>query len=502
MLRPRNILGPSLPIFGLLVVLAAHTHAGKPPTDPPIIRSITVEGNVRTRTEVILRELLFSEGEPLDSSLVAETARNLRLLLYLGKAEIRVVEANGAADLIVEVEDLYSRALSPRISGEAGELSYGFIALDYNLLGRGQTGEITVERDPVTGTYARALFGVPRLLGSRHALATTLGVGTEGHEAEVAVSHPFYSLATRWSYGLSLASRQQLERIYTNQALTHHYSDRLDSGTLWVSRSYGDQIKVRPRVGLSLSDRRFAPEPGTPYAPGNRRRVIPSLGLLVWKPRYETVRFIRALGRAEDLQMGSWASFQAGLSHSAFGSDRSFGILQARVSPRFKPHPSSYAFISLYLSARRSGRAFTNLLSHAELITYTRIRSSHTLGLRVRFDALARQEDASQLLLGLETGLRGYAPRRFDGTRRFIANAEVRPTLYRHPAFVLAGALFLDAGTAWTPGLTRSSLSAAAGAGARVGLAHVYNNPVIRADLAYGFADRAWQVSVGVGQYF
>ena len=83
-----------------------------------------------------------------------------------------------------------------------------------------------------------------------------------------------------------------------------------------------------------------------------------------------------------------------------------------------------------------------------------------------------------------------------------MLNVEARPTLYRYPGFALAGVLFLDAGTAWTPGLTRSSPSAAVGAGARVGLSRVYNNPVMRADLAYGFSDRAWQVSVGVGQYF
>ncbi|MDP6778197.1 MAG: POTRA domain-containing protein [Candidatus Latescibacteria bacterium] len=502
MLRPQKILGPILSLFGLILVLAPQVRAENPAPDPPTIRRITIEGNVRTRTEVIRRELLFSEGEPLDSSLVAETERNLRRLYYLGRARIRVREADGAADVAVEVQDLYSRALSPWISGAPGELSYGLIALDYNLLGRGQIAEITVERDAVSGGYARAYYRAPRLLDSRHALTTTVGAGAEGHEAGATVSHPYYSLSTQWSYGLSLNTRQRIERLYTSQILTHRYSDRLDSGTMWISRSYGDRVKIRPRAGLSVSDRRFAPEPGTTYAPTDRRRVIPSLGLLIWRPRYERVRFIHDLGRTEDLQIGSWASLGAGLSHLAFGSDRSFGVLQAQISPHFKPLPNSYAFISLYLGARRGRSAFTNLVSHAELTTYLHVREIHTLGLRVRFDALARPEDASQLLLGLETGLRGYAPRRFDGTRRFIANVEARPVLYRHPGFVLASVLFLDAGKAWTPGLARRSISAAAGAGARVGLARVYHNPVLRADLAYGFTDRAWQVSVGVGQYF
>ena len=57
------------------------------------IRHISIDGNERTRTVVIERELLFAVGDQLDSALVAETERNLRLLPYLGSASIGVVPA-------------------------------------------------------------------------------------------------------------------------------------------------------------------------------------------------------------------------------------------------------------------------------------------------------------------------------------------------------------------------------------------------------------------------
>ena len=143
------------------MVWVSQTDAQSPPSAPPTVRSITIRGNTRTRSAVIRRELLFSEGEPLDSNLVAETARNLRLLPFLGRAEIRVLKADGSADVVVEAQDLYARALSPLISGGAGEYSYGFVALDYNLLGLGQTAQITVERDALSGHFVEAHYSAP-----------------------------------------------------------------------------------------------------------------------------------------------------------------------------------------------------------------------------------------------------------------------------------------------------------------------------------------------------
>lgn len=468
----------------------------------PVIRDIAIRGNIRTRTEVIRRELLFAPGDQLDSSLVSETARNLRQLLFLGKVDIHVWKKDGTADILVEVNDLYARALSPLLSGEAGELSYGLVALDYNFLGRGQEVQLTVEHDAISGNSASVYYRMPRLLGSRHALTTRLDGGQEGYDVQLVFARPLHALSARRAYGASFFMQEQVHRLYANQGLSDRYTQQAGGGALWLTRSFGNRIKYRPSVRLSLTDRRFTPDPGYTYAPRNRRRVLPSLGFTVWRPRYEKARFVYALGRTEDLQTGSWLSVRAGLSHKGLGSDQNFRTFQARLSPRFKPYENVYAFTTLFLSARHRQGGYFHLFSVAELLTYIQLRGIHTLALRLRWDALDRPEDASQLLLGVNRGLRGYAPRRFDGTRRVLLNLEARPTLYRHPAFVIAGALFIDGGAAWTPGLTPSSLNFASGVGTRLGLTQVYNNLILRADLSYAFQDKAWQIFVGIGQYF
>ena len=154
------------------------------------------------------------------------------------------------------------------------------------------------------------------------------------------------------------------------------------------------------------------------------------------------------------------------------------------------------------MNARYQDGGYADLYARVELRSHSVIGGHHTVAFRILWETIGRPEDNDQLLLGASRGLRGYVPRRFDGSRRFLLNLEARPTLRRRPAYVLAGALFLDAGSAWTPDASSLSISASSGAGLRLALPRLYASPILRADVAYGYRDRAWQLWVGLGQYF
>lgn len=468
----------------------------------PVIRNIHIHGNTRTRTGIIRREFLFSAGDSLDVALLAETERNLRRLLFLGQVVVRPLQHQDGVDIHVQVQDLYARALSPQISGKPGELSYALVALDYNFLGRAQVARLTLDHRAIEGNGATLDYQIPRLFNGNHNLTTRLGWGEETHRAEWSISHPFHTLSSPHSYGLSLYSQKDVQRLYSDQLLTERYADRLDGGNFWYTHSLGQSTKFRPTFRLSISDRRFTPSSPFIYAPQDRRRVLPSVGFTVWRPRYEKARFIRTLGPIEDIQTGSWLSTRWGLSLRNLGSDRNFHFFSAQFSPRLKPHPAGYSFATLFLSGRRDPSGFYHIFSLAEILTYIPLSSLGTLALRLRADALHRPEDSSQLLLGLDNGLRGYPPRRFDGSRRFLGNLEYRPIFKTHPLYILAGALFAEGGAVWNPPHTSPALNLAIGLGGRVGLPQVYDTPVLRADLAWGLRDRALQLSFGVGQFF
>jgi outer membrane protein assembly factor BamA len=468
----------------------------------PLIRTIIIEGNTRTATTIIRQELLFDIGQRLDPKRLAESERALRRLLYLGNIQLEVEEMAGGVVVTVRVEDLYARALSPMLAGEANELSYGVTGLDYNFRGRGQTLQLSGEHRAVSGQRVDLFYQAPRVAGSYHNLATNLGLEREGHDIRLSLSRPFNTLDTPLAYGVSLAHTTSIQRLYADQAQTARYQDRLAGGSLWITPSWGTQLKARPSLRLDVSDRGFNSTQQFSYAPQDRRRVVLSLGMTLWQPRYEKTSYVQRLGSIEDLQTGSWLFTRFGLSHQGLGSDRNYPFFQLQLAPRLRPHPQVYTYFSLFGSSRFNRNGYYNLSTRLSLLNYIRWRQVHTLALRLAWSSLSRSEDNIQFLLGVDRGVRGYAPRRFDGSRLFQLNLEARPTFYQHPSVVFAGAAFIDAGTAWDGTTLLQTPRWALGIGGRLGLPRVYNTPVLRTDLAYGLHDRQWQFSFGIGQYF
>ena len=217
--------------------------------------------------------------------------------------------------------------------------------------------------------------------------------------------------------------------------------------------------RCAPRCNCSVTHRRFTASAIDGYTPSDRTRTAPSVGLLVWRPRYKRTRYMRDLGPLEDLQTGSWLSLRWGFAHRSLGSDRTFSFYQARLAPRFEPTKRSYVGLTLFTSTYRGeGEILQPPRLRISATAYFRLGVAHSLALRTSWEALHRSEDADQLLLGLAHGLRGYAPRRYDGTRRVLFNLEARPTLVRRPWYTLASAAFVDCGAAWTPDSKRANL--------------------------------------------
>ncbi len=467
-----------------------------------IVRHVQITGNTRTRTDVIRREILFEPGDSLTADLIEETERNLRALLFLDDISVVISREGIHTDVLIRVKDQYARGVTPLLSGRSGELSYGVVGLDYNFFGRGQTAELTVEHDAVTGNRFRAFYREPRVGGTRIKLDLDGEVAAEGHRVVARVSRPFYRLSEPWSVGVSGFRQESVTRLYAGQTLVEKYVTREDGGSFSLRRSTGEGVKVRPGIFLSLSDRTSVPEAGYIYAPPDRRRVLLSVGITIWRPHYETTQFFRRLGRTEDLQMGSWVSVRAGASLEALGSDRDYRFVTLDANPRYKIDKETYLLARFTYRSQFSGGRVWNVFGSAEFTALRKVHRVHALAVRIRFDGLGRTEDTAQYLLGSVRGLRGYSLRRFDGSRRLFGNLEARPTLVRKDTFTLAGVVFVDGGSAWTPGTGDRELAVSAGVGARLGMSRVYNSPVLRADLGYGFRDRTWVLYMGLGQYF
>lgn len=468
--------------------------------DAQTIRHVRISGLERTRQLTIERELLFAAGQPYDADRLVESERNLRRLPFLGEVSIRAFPSGQHVDIEVRIQELYSRALSPIISGSMRAINYGLVGLDYNLMGRGQRARLAVQEHSDTGKSVETSFLDPRFQGTAHSAWIYALLGSDTRSFKLSLSRPFYTLNSRLTYGVNLHAGRQLTRLYAGGQLDSAYPTRQRTLHFWYGLSRGTTVKLRPRIAFKYTDQT------TPHATDSgprllRRHQLESLlTLTLWQPQFSTDRFIADLGPVEDIQTGSWLSLSFGYAHARDKNYSSSILWSAHLAPRRRIGQSTYVFSSFVAEGQGFGSTMQNVRMRSALNGYMRIGTHHSVALRFAMDALLRTQQIDQLLLGMDTGLRGLPAHALAGNRRTILNLELRPTLHYDQRWTLAAASFFDAGNAWNKS-ERSRLCYAYGMGLRLGFPQLYNTPVWRLDLAW--SDRGhWHLSLGLGQYF
>ena len=108
----------------------------------------------------------------------------------------------------------------------------------------------------------------------------------------------------------------------------------------------------------------------------------------------------------------------------------------------------------------------------------------------VNFDAGHHLDENNQLLLGGESGLRGYPAHIQDGTRRFLLSLEKRyySDLHVLQLFYVGAAAFFDIGRAWTPDQATEKYAGFLkdlGVGLRLAPSRTSRGSIVHLDLAY-----------------
>jgi hemolysin activation/secretion protein len=118
-------------------------------------------------------------------------------------------------------------------------------------------------------------------------------------------------------------------------------------------------------------------------------------------------------------------------------------------------------------------------------------------------DALLKNENHAQLVLGSDTGLRGYQVNRFAGEKRWYFNLEQRALLYGSEFVNIGGVFFADMGHVYKESdlMDPRLLNTAVGMGLRF-TSHKFGFPMARLDVGYGVSDRVLAISFGTNQYF
>lgn len=165
----------------------------------------------------------------------------------------------------------------------------------------------------------------------------------------------------------------------------------------------------------------------------------------------------------------------------------------------FDPTAGWYLDANLLYAGRILGGSYDFNKYQTELRRYFPIgkKQRSTIALRAWGGLLTGDPPISETFyVGGTDTIRGYNENQFFGTRMLVFNAE-----YRFPIAnikFLKGAVFADAGNAWSPG-ERSKLYTDAGAGLRI-VFPTLGLGVIRLDYAYG--EEGGRTSIGIGQTF
>jgi outer membrane protein assembly factor BamA len=467
-----------------------------------------------TREEVIRRELLFQEGDLYSQQLIDESERNLRALGVIYHVGIRPTSYHdGVVDLEVTSQDTWTLRPSVRFSRAGGNNAFGFSFSEQNLLGRLKVLSIS-RRNDIDRTTTQLSYLDPRILGSRYALRTYYADSTDGTSWGLFTSRPFYSLNTSWTMNAGGEHVHRTSKLYSDGDSVDEFVQVTDSfnASYGVSTGLVGNNVVRFTFGYQYLENLFsevedAPPPSIPCVlagdylpdpdafpgssiclPPNQKFSGPSFNLQVLKAQFIKATNYNQFDREEDFNLGNDLNISAWLSLKDFEADSSQVILGITDSVGVPITGNTNFLYTGALTGRIGSGEAQNVILAQAVETYCRVTPRQTFYGRLGFDVGINLDEQNQLLLGGDTGLRGYPTRQFDGDHRLLLTLEHRffsnIELFRLVRLGFAG--FADVGDAWYGSSeSLSDLHSDFGVGLRFGVVRSSVASIGRLDLAY-----------------
>ena len=466
--------------------------------DEGIIGKITVRGNERTKDYVIRQELLFEVGDVYIQDDELESERILRRKPYLGSAEI-LATRDPKTNLVfidIEVTDLWTFFPALDVPAFSKDKTGFLVALsDSNVFGSGDSARLRYQQIREEGEDPRhlisGLYRVFRLFDSHWEFDSVYTQKREGISWEASLKRPLYSLQTRWSAAFTASESVDETRWYENGVKTAVFTQSKQSESGQIIRSFGNRRRQTQLALWMVSERAHfneiesLPSSTANFQDRNTKMIGVSLGHR--KVNFIRTRFLNKMGRVEDIGVGYGYSVSIGRASPFFDSDRR----ETRVSLFLN---GSQAYRDLLFVNGRAG-VTTRFIAHEEedsvfQASIKAVRKNlflrQTLAGRVSAEMQFGLEGEQQVLFGGNSGLRGYDPRQFSGTKRIRLNLESRTIFWEHSLIVVGSAIFADVGYIWTgDAVDIGTPKRSVGFGLRLGLPKLSGSRVYRADLAY-----------------
>ena len=449
---------------------------------------LTLEATIRA-------QLLFTSGARYDTGLLAETARNLRGTRYLYDASVKpVAYRDGKVDVDVVTRDVWT--LNPGVSfgRSGGQNTSGFEVEELNLLGTGARISAAY-RSGVDRNSTLFVYNDNETFGTRWRTAASFSDNSDGRGAELVVERPFFALDARRAYGLRLFDEERVDSRYDLGVTKDEFQTRQQAATVsagWSSGRVGGWVS-RWTLGAAYEKSTFARTPSSLRSrplPADRTLVYPWLSFDRIEDRFIETRNRDQIFRTEDEFLG-WRFYgRLGYATPSVGADRDAALISLYAGKGLQPVPERTLLGSLTWSGRIEGGDVRNGIASAALRYYRRQSPRRLFYLSLTADHTTALDAERQLLLGGDSGLRGYPLRYQGGEGRWLLTAEQRfyTDWYPFRLVHVGGAVFFDAGRSYgrNPFGSRSQgVLKDAGIGLRLGNARSGLGNVVHIDLAF-----------------
>jgi hemolysin activation/secretion protein len=240
----------------------------------------------------------------------------------------------------------------------------------------------------------------------------------------------------------------------------------------------------------------------------------PTIGYTWIQPHYVKETYIDRMDRVEDFDLGNEMRARTGYMARDLGSDQDRWIFNVADQQGLSLGEGRFALASAGFSGRVYDNRLENGLTTEDINFYwknyiwTRTR---TLVFHIEGAQGANLDVENQVILGGNTGLRGYKNDAFVGSRSILANLEDR-FFFDGEYFHLVrfgGVMFAETGAVVSQGsgFSPESFRSDVGAGIRAGSSRSTSGSVARLDVAYALnggpgGGSRWVISLTGGQAF
>ncbi|MDH3531955.1 MAG: BamA/TamA family outer membrane protein [Gammaproteobacteria bacterium] len=452
--------------------------------------------HMTTRPEVIQQQLLFDTGDLFSEQSIQETERILRSNRYIQTASIEPVRAeDGIVDLQVKTTDVWTLVPRLGLSRSGGETSSSFGIKETNLFGTGMEVEALYESDVDRDSHVLKIVD-HNFHDSWYGLTAFFESNSDGYKRLLDINRPFYSLNSRSAHGLTYLDEDRIDSLYDRGDQVAAYRHRVNGHKITAGWSAGlvDGWSRRYSVGLAYDEHRFSTVAGVQSLafsmPENRRLAYPFIGIELLQDKFGKSSNLDQISVVEDRFLGTSINARLGLSQTAFGADRNAWLASVNARTSFGNPQSAALFLASQLATRLESGEWTNLTFEANARYYRRVSEKRLFFAKLSGTYGHNLDLDQHLLLGGDSGLRGYPLRYQMGDKRMLLTLEQRVFTDWYPWRLLrvGGAVFFDAGRTWGQGpipVENHGLLKDVGIGLRLGNPRSGLGNVAHIDLAF-----------------